>query len=54
MHWVLIVPNYEGSIGKSEICREQESPFRSSFNLPGAYWEIVGTLLDPYSLFFNL
>lgn len=55
MRWVLVVSNYELSIGKCEICGEQESPFRSSFNLPAAHWEIVGTSLDPFSLFcFNL
>ena len=53
LYWVLVVSNYELSTGKCEICGEQESLFRSSFSLPGAHWEIVGTLLDPVSPFFN-
>lgn len=42
---VLVISNYRLSIGKFEICGEQEIPFRSNFNLPGAYKEIVETKL---------
>lgn len=51
MHWDLVVSNHELSIGKSEICREQEILFGSSFNLPGVSWEMAGTLLNLFSLF---
>lgn len=51
MHWDQVVSDNELSIGKSEICRELEIPFGSSFNLPGVPWEIAETLLNPFSLF---
>lgn len=51
MHWDLAVADNELSLGKSEICGEQEIPFGSSFNLPRVSWETVGTLLNPFSLF---
>lgn len=51
MHWDLAVADNELSLGKSEICGEQEIPFGSSFNLSRVSWETVGTLLNPFSLF---
>lgn len=51
MHWNEAVFNNELSIRKSEIYREQEIPFGSSFNLSGVPWETAGTLLNPFSLF---